>query len=104
GLRCLARADELVVGRAARRRVHYRVERLGVVDKHAAVAFAPGGGDALVLVTCWPFDALVPGGPLRFVVEARRVPAAAGARSKPARGAGDERAGRAELATLGGAR
>ena len=25
-------------------------------------------GDALVLVTCWPFDALAPGGPLRYVV------------------------------------
>lgn len=24
--------------------------------------------DALLLVTCWPFDALAPGGPLRYVV------------------------------------
>lgn len=26
--------------------------------------------DALLLVTCWPFDAVVPGGPLRYVVTA----------------------------------
>ncbi len=30
---------------------------------------------SLLLVTCYPFDALLPGGPLRFVVTARpRVP------------------------------
>ncbi len=30
-------------------------------------------GSALVLVTCYPFDALRPGGPLRYVVTARAV-------------------------------
>lgn len=29
--------------------------------------------DALILVTCYPFDALLPGGPLRYVVTARAV-------------------------------
>jgi sortase A len=29
------------------------------------------GATALVLLTCWPFDALVPGGPLRYVVTGR---------------------------------
>jgi sortase A len=34
-----------------------------------------GGGDepALVLLTCWPFDALRPGGPMRYVVTAKAV-------------------------------
>jgi len=32
---------------------------------------APG----LTLVTCWPFDSLVPGGPLRFLVDAEQVDA-----------------------------
>ena len=27
----------------------------------------------LTLVTCWPFDALVPGGPLRYLVNAERI-------------------------------
>ncbi len=31
--------------------------------------------DALTLVTCYPFDAIVPGGPLRYVVHAEAVPA-----------------------------
>ena len=29
--------------------------------------------DGLWLVTCYPFDAIVPGGPLRYVVQARRT-------------------------------
>jgi sortase A len=28
--------------------------------------------DQLVLVTCYPFDAMVPGGPLRYVVIAEK--------------------------------
>ena len=32
------------------------------------------GADSLVLVTCYPFDAVEPGGPLRYVVVARPVP------------------------------
>lgn len=32
-------------------------------------------GRALTLVTCYPFDAVVPGGPLRYVVRAVTVPA-----------------------------
>jgi sortase A len=32
-----------------------------------------GRDDALLLVTCWPFDAVAPGGPLRYVVRAVRT-------------------------------
>jgi sortase (surface protein transpeptidase) len=31
---------------------------------------APTGRKSLTLITCWPFDAIVPGGPLRYVVRA----------------------------------
>ncbi|KQZ79724.1 hypothetical protein ASD55_03285 [Rhodanobacter sp. Root561] len=34
---------------------------------------ARDGMDGLWLVTCYPFDAVVPGGPLRYVVQARRL-------------------------------
>jgi sortase A len=33
------------------------------------------GEEALTLLTCFPFDAVVPGGPLRFVVRAEPLPA-----------------------------
>jgi hypothetical protein len=42
-----------------------------VVDYRAAGAMLAGRPDALVLVTCWPFDALAPGGPLRLLVFAQ---------------------------------
>ena len=40
----------------------------------------------LTLITCYPFDAIVPGGPLRFVVRAEPV-AVTGACGPPADGA-----------------
>ncbi|REJ85438.1 MAG: class GN sortase [Acidobacteria bacterium] len=50
----------------------YRVGSLRVVHR-SRYAPPPAATDRLTLVTCWPFDALVPGGPLRLVVEAERV-------------------------------
>lgn len=49
----------------------FRVEELRVVDSRTEPlepARYPAG--TLVLITCYPFDAVDPGGPLRFVVEA----------------------------------
>ena len=51
----------------------YRVTALRVADTRRE-ALALGADDALLLVTCWPFDAVVPGGPLRYVVQARPDP------------------------------
>ncbi len=49
----------------------YTVRYLQVVDTRvqAQVNIQPQE-DRLTLITCYPFDALVPGGPLRYVVEA----------------------------------
>jgi sortase A len=44
-----------------------------VVDRRDLSVTADGGDTRLTLVTCFPFDALRPGGPLRYVVEARSV-------------------------------
>ncbi len=44
-----------------------------MVDEHDASVLRPAPGDVLTLVTCYPFDAVVPGGPLRFVVRAVRA-------------------------------
>lgn len=51
---------------------HYEIERTEIVLARASgiEPFAPG--HRVALVTCWPFDALVPG-PLRYVVYARRI-------------------------------
>jgi sortase A len=70
-LREVRRGDEVVVERTGGELVRYRVEGLDVVDSRTTGLGADEDGRALVLVTCWPFDALRPGGPWRYVVTAR---------------------------------
>ena len=63
---------ELQAGNGTRR---YQVTGTRVADaRHERIA-VDADDDALLLVTCWPFDAVVPGGPLRYVVSARPLPA-----------------------------
>lgn len=70
-LQALAPGDaiELESPRGTRR---YVVAALRVADVRRE-ALALDGRDALWLVTCWPFDALSAGGPLRYVVRAEPV-------------------------------
>jgi sortase A len=66
--------DEVFVeppGRPVRR---YVVRELAVVDGRDAVIRTDDAVDRLVLLTCYPFDALAPGGPLRYVVAAEGWP------------------------------
>jgi len=56
------------------RRWHYRVASQRVVDARTTrIAAAGDEGERLLLVTCYPFDDWVAGGPLRYVVEAVRL-------------------------------
>ena len=75
----LAPGDEIVLetvaggadgGVRARR---YRVTGAAIVDRGRTDVVADAGEPTLTLVTCWPFDAVVPGGPLRYVVTATGV-------------------------------
>lgn len=50
---------------------HYRVTRRYIADQHDVAAIDPGHDDRLTLITCYPFDAVTPGGPQRFIVEAQ---------------------------------
>lgn len=51
----------------------YTVDRSVVVDSRNGLLPLPAAG-GLVLITCYPFDSAVPGGPLRFVVIASHRP------------------------------
>ena len=64
------RGDEILVEAPGRPLTRFRVQELSIVDSRSAVIRTETRAAALVLMTCYPFDALVPGGPLRYVVTA----------------------------------
>jgi len=49
----------------------YRIESMSVVDRNRTDVLEPTADAVLTLVTCYPFDAVLPGGPLRYVVRAQ---------------------------------
>ena len=61
--------EAIVVETPGRPALRFRVVATAVVDSRTAVLRA-ADGPALALVTCYPFDALRAGGPLRWVVTA----------------------------------
>jgi sortase A len=67
------RGDEIVVEGPGRPIVRFRVQQIEVVDSRSAVIRTERRPTALVLMTCYPFDAVVVGGPLRYVVTTRAI-------------------------------
>jgi len=69
-LRRLRLGDELLI-RAPRETPHrYEIIDIDIVDSRTARIRSASDRSSLVLVTCYPFDAIRPGGPLRYVVTA----------------------------------
>jgi len=69
-LRDVQAGDEILVEAPGRPRARFRVRERAVVDARTAVLAGAEDARELVLVTCYPFDALRPGGPLRYLVRA----------------------------------
>jgi sortase A len=70
--------DEILVDTARHTTLRFVVREVAVVDARTAVIRRDGGGGAgLVLLTCYPFDAVRPGGPLRYAVSAEVTSTAA---------------------------
>ena len=69
-LRDLTVGDEIAVERPDGAIVVYRVRAAKVVDRGDVVLPRDPGLPMLTLVTCWPFDAVSPGTPWRYVVVA----------------------------------
>ncbi|MEZ5485640.1 MAG: class GN sortase [Lysobacteraceae bacterium] len=67
-LRQLGDGDRVLLETAGGQRA-YRVTAQQVVDSRSQ-RLALDSGDTLTLVTCWPFDAVSAGGPMRYVVTA----------------------------------
>jgi sortase A len=71
-LRDVQRGEELLLELPDGSVQRYAVQTLSIVDERdTRLLETPGSW--LTLVTCYPFDAIVPGGPLRFVVQAKPV-------------------------------
>jgi len=69
-LRDLEPGAEIAVERPDGARRRYRVDWMRVVDKRDVWVLENEGPTRLTLITCYPFDALRAGGPLRYVVTA----------------------------------
>ena len=61
--------DEVFIEGPEQGRYRYRVTRTDIVDSRKAM-IASSDEDTLVLVTCYPFDTIIPGGPMRYIVTA----------------------------------
>ena len=71
-LQYLQEDDVLSVEWPTGQRTSYAVQAFTVVDsRHTRLA--NDDAEALILTTCFPFDALAPGGPLRYVVRAEKA-------------------------------
>lgn len=71
--------DSLWLESANGERLRYQVVDLNVVDTRQQGLYLPSGDDEdsprqLLLISCYPFDAVLPGGPLRYVVSAVAAP------------------------------
>lgn len=73
-LSTLAAGDRFSVQTRDGKWQHYKVDSFDIVDtrQHPVWAISPAR-DEIQLVTCYPFDAIVPGGPLRYIVTAVRI-------------------------------
>lgn len=63
--------DQVIIEMPAKERYRYRVIRTDIVDARTATV-ATGSDGALVMVTCYPFDSIISGGPFRYIVTAER--------------------------------
>lgn len=78
-LRLLRPGDRVDITDRFGRRSSYRVATLEVVDVEDLELSREAHRRELTLVTCYPFDAVAPGGPLRYVVRAMETTVAASA-------------------------
>lgn len=70
-LRNLQPGDEFAIQTADGREWHFQLNETHVIDaRHERLQFDDKAGATITLLTCYPFDAIVPGGPLRYVAVA----------------------------------
>jgi sortase A len=64
--------DDILYLQTADKSVQYRIDDFQIVDSRTYTFPADADDNTLLLVTCYPFDAITPGGPLRYLVYANQ--------------------------------
>ena len=67
-LKGLHQQDELVIETATGKRLRYVISESRIVDSRSGTIALSPSQTTLALVTCYPFDSIMPGGPLRYIV------------------------------------
>lgn len=65
--------DDIVIETKSGQTVRYRVRSIRVVNQRDTAVMAGSGDRRLTLITCYPFNAIAPGGELRYAVVATAV-------------------------------
>lgn len=65
--------DSIEIETLSGEKISYQINGNQVIDVRDGPLRFDADSSGLSLITCWPMDALVPGGPLRYVVSAKRV-------------------------------
>lgn len=72
-LQKVKQGDVIMVSNRKGHHERYKVSAMWVADSSKAPLQIAQNGNYLTLITCYPFNALVPGGPLRYVVKAEAM-------------------------------
>jgi len=70
-LQDVALGDELLLTNANNVQQHYKITNIEIIDTSKQDILLEDNQSIIKLVTCYPFDELVAGGPLRYVVDAQ---------------------------------
>ena len=64
--------DKIMVQQSNGTSTSYIVRAIDIVDARSTKITNDSSESQLVLITCYPFDAIVPGGPLRYIITAQQ--------------------------------
>ncbi len=89
-LEFLAAGDQIIV-ETVQNSIRYQVETTEIVHESRVDLLERSGRAELTLITCHPFDVIVPGGSMRFVVHANAIDRSPMARARPSTSADSPR-------------
>lgn len=72
-LRDVRKGDEILLQKPDGKTLRYSVTDIIISDYKNVSVLKSGCADRLTLITCYPFDTVIPGGPLRYIVRAELV-------------------------------